>query len=338
MNINDIDTKNKVFIIAEIGNNHEGNFEIAKKMIIKAAESGADAVKFQTFVPENISSGDHSRLKRLNKFKFSFEQFEKLALIARENNIIFFSTPFDIESAKFLNKIQPLFKIASGDNNFYPLIKVVKSFGKPVILSTGCADLENIKKIYSEIKKFDDKNTDTNYLNFAFLHCVSSYPVPVDQANLASIIHLRKHFPNIEIGYSDHTLGIEAAVSSVFAGARIIEKHFTLDKNFSDFRDHNLSADPVDMKNLVQKVREAEKLFGTDNKEIQLCEKEMLTLGRRSIASAYDLPSGTILKYSDFTWIRPGIGFAPGEEQKLIGKKTKKDLKIWQIIKHEDFD
>ena len=124
-------------------------------MIIKAAESGADAVKFQTFVPENISSGDHSRLKRLNKFKFSFEQFEKLALIAK-NNIIF-STPFDIESAKFLNKIQPLFKIASGDNNFYPLIKVVKSFGKPVILSTGCADLENLKKIYSEIKNLMTK-------------------------------------------------------------------------------------------------------------------------------------------------------------------------------------
>jgi len=334
MKIGNINTSKKIFIIAEIGNNHEGNFELAQKMIEQAAAAGVDAVKFQTFIPEHISSGDQARLERLRGFKFSHDQFIKLSIIAKKMGLIFFSTPFDIESAKFLNTIQPVFKIASGDNNFYPLINTVAGFGKPMIVSTGSADLNIIKKVYELIIE-NWKNIELKP-NLAFLHCVSSYPVPDNEANLASIIYLKKHFSNVVIGYSDHTLGVDAAVLSVIAGARIIEKHFTLDKNYSDFRDHHLSADPKEMCLLVERVRKAETMLGIEEKKPQICEKEMNIIGRRSIAAARDLPVGTKLRWSDFTWVRPGNGYSPGEESSLIGRKINRDLKIGQIIQQGD--
>ena len=154
MKIGKIDTDKKVFIVAEIGNNHEGNFTTAKKMIIKAAATGVDAVKFQTFIPDYyVSSEDQSRLNRLRSFQLTFSEFKKLSKIAKKKGVLFFSTPFDIESAKFLNTIQPIFKISSGDNNFYQLIEKVVSFGKPIIVSTGVADTKTIKKIYHKILK-----------------------------------------------------------------------------------------------------------------------------------------------------------------------------------------
>ena len=334
MKIGKIDASKKVFIIAEIGNNHEGNFELAKKMISKAAAAKVDAVKFQTFIPEHISGGDSGRLKRLYRFKFTYNQFKKLASFAKKKKVLFFSTPFDIESAKFLNTIQPVFKIASGDNNFYPLIKKILSFNKPVIISTGSADINLVKTIYKNLKKFK-KNKKFNK-KLAFLHCVSSYPVPYDQANLASITYLKNLFTDMEIGYSDHTLGLDAAVFSVFAGARIIEKHFTLNKNFSNFRDHQLSADPKEMSQLVEKVRKAESMLGLSEKKIQKCEKDMNYYGRRSIAAANDIKIGSKLKLSNLIWIRPGSGFKPGEENMVLNKKVRNNLKFAQILKKKD--
>ena len=337
MKIANINTSKKVFIIAEIGNNHEGNFDLAKKMIIAAAATGVDAVKFQTFIPEHfVSSEDETRLKRLKKFQLSFEEFKELSKIAKNKGLIFFSTPLDLKSAMFLNTIQPIFKISSGDNNFYPLIEKVASFNKPMIISTGVADLEMIKKVYRKISKVWQIKKMKNK-NLAFLHCVGSYPVPIDQANLASIICLKKQFPDIVIGYSDHTVGTEASVLSVLAGARIVEKHFTLDKNYSDFRDHHLSADPKDMKLIVNKIRKIEKIFGKEEKKIQICEKEMKILGRRSIAIAHNLSAGSKLKLTDIAWVRPGKGFFPGQEKKFLGKKICRDLKIGDILKKSDF-
>ena len=336
MKIGNINTKEKVFIIAEIGNNHEGNFELAKQMISQAAVAGADAVKFQTFIPKNlVSNEDQDRLKQLSRFQLSYEQFTELALIAKEKRLIFFSTPFDIESAKFLNTIQPIFKIASGDNNFYPLIDTVASFGKPMIVSTGVADLDLIKKVYDKILKiWASKKED--YPSLALLHCVASYPVPDEQANIASIIYLKKLFPQAVIGYSDHTLGIDAAVLSVIAGARIIEKHFTVDKNYSTFRDHKLSADPKEMRLLVDQVRKAEVMLGIEEKKTQNCEKEMNIAGRRSIAAARKLSIGSTLAWDDLIWVRPGKGFPPGDENRIIGKKIVRELKMGQIIQQND--
>jgi sialic acid synthase SpsE len=332
MKIGKVNTDKKVFIIAEIGNNHEGNFQLAKKMIIKAAATGVDAVKFQTFIPEKyVSNVDQLRIKKLRSFQLNYDQFNKLSLLAKKKGLIFFSTPFDIESAKFLNTIQPVFKIASGDNNFYPLIETVLSFKKPLIISTGASDIGDIEKLYKKIlKNYKLKN------NLAFLHCVSSYPVPNNETNLASISYLKKKFPKVVIGYSDHTLGLDAAVSSVIAGARIVEKHFTLDKNYSDFRDHQLSVDPNEMSSLVKKIRLAETMMGKEEKILHSCEKEMNTMGRRSIAVNRDIAKGQKLKKSDFIMLRPGIGFLPDEEKKLLGRKVNRDIKKFEIISKKD--
>jgi len=331
MKIGKVDTDKKVFIVAEIGNNHEGSFEVAKKMIIKAAAAGVDAVKFQTFIPDLfVSSEDQTRLDRLRSFQLSFNEFNELSKIAKKKGLIFFSTPLDIKSAKFLNTIQPIFKISSGDNNFYQLIDKVISFGKPIIISTGIANIEEIKKIY---KKCSKKNS---YEKLALLHCVSSYPVPTEQTNLASIIYLKKTFPKIVIGYSDHTLGIDAAVFSVMAGARIVEKHFTLDNNYSNFRDHKLSANPEQMRLMVNKIRKAEQMLGKEEKKIQKCENEVKRLGRRSIATARNLKKGHKLSSSDLICVRPGKGFFPSEDKKIIGKRIIRNLKFAQIIKKSD--
>jgi N,N'-diacetyllegionaminate synthase len=336
MKIGKIDTDKKVFIVAEIGNNHEGNFITAKKMIIKAAAAGVDAVKFQTFIPEHfVSCEDQTRLNRLRSFQLSYNQFLELSKIAKKKGLIFFSTPLDIQSAKFLNTIQPIFKISSGDNNFYPLIDTVAKFRKPVIVSTGAADIITVKNVYNKISKIWSSKK-KNIQNLVFLHCVSSYPVPNDQANLASIIYLKKLFPDVVVGYSDHTIGIDAAVLSVIAGARVIEKHFTLDKNFSDFRDHKLSADPEEMRLMVKKIRKVDKMFGKEEKKQQPCEKEMNNVGRRSISVAHNFSKGKKLSKSDLIWVRPGKGFPPGEEKKILGKKTSRDLKIGEIIKKGD--
>ena len=337
MKIGNINTKKKVFIIAEIGNNHEGNFELAKKMINEAAAAGVDAVKFQTFLPEHfVSFKEQSRLNRLRSFQLSYKQFRELSKVAKKKGLIFFSTPLDIESAKFLNSIQPIFKISSGDNNFYPLIDTVAKFGKPIIISTGVADIEAIQKVYHKILKVWSRKK-KSHRNLALLHCVSSYPVPNEQANLASILFLKKMFTDVVIGYSDHTIGINAAVLSVIAGARIVEKHFTLDKNYSDFRDHKLSADPQEMRLMVNKIREVEKIFGKEEKKPQQCEKGMNILARRSIAAVCNLKVGTKLSSSDLTWVRPGKGFSPGEEKKIIGKKIIRDLRMGEILKKSHF-
>ena len=324
--------KNKIFVIAEIGNNHEGNFDVAKLLIEKAAEAGVDAVKFQTIQPKYlVNSDDRERLNKLESFKFEYEQFQKLSLIANDHGLIFFSTPFDIDSALKLNDFQNLFKIASGDNNFYPLIKTISSFKKPTFLSTGLTTIDDLKKIV----EIWTENGDINCLSF--LHCVSSYPVPEQEANLNYITKLKKHFPNIFIGYSDHTIGIDASLYAVILGAQIIEKHFTIDKNFSDFRDHQISSDPKEMKELVDKINNIFNYIGKDISEIQECEKSSLISSRRSIAAKFNLEKNKILTYEDLTWVRPGTGFFPGDEDKLIGKKIKYNIAQGQIFKKEDF-
>ena len=190
-----------------------------------------------------------------------------MALAAQSEGIIFFSTPFDPKSADFLNEIQPVFKIASSDNTHWPFLRQIAHFGKPVILSTGMTTLSEINEMEKVIQTvWNEQNCDPG---LALLHCVSSYPTPAEQANLKAIKTLAKHFPNCVPGYSDHTFGITAALSAVAMGARVIEKHFTLDKNYSDFRDHQLSADPTDLKELVTHIRELEKMLGSGEKTPQ---------------------------------------------------------------------
>lgn len=337
MKINNIDTSNKIFIVAEIGNNHEGQIKSAFKMIDKAKDAGADAVKFQTFIPELFSSNiDKDRFSRLQSFQFSHSQFEELSEYAKEKGIIFFATPLDLKSATFLKKISPIFKIASGDNNFIPLINKILDFKGPLIISTGLLDINDLKRLHNHINKYSKIKYDRN--NLAFLHCVSSYPVPPNQANLKVINTLENNFKNVTIGYSDHTIGPDACIMAASLGARIIEKHFTLDNNFSDFRDHKLSSNPLEFKYMVEKIRANEKLFGDGDKKIQQCEKDLLIVARRSLSSNKDLQKGDILNESHLIWIRPGDGIKIGDEARFLGKKLNTNIKKGEILKPENFD
>ena len=324
--------KNKIFIVAEIGNNHEGNFLTAKKLIVEAAKAKVDAVKFQTFNTELfIDSSEKKRRKILSKFKFNKDEFIKLSELATKLGLIFFSTPFDFKSANFLNSIQPIFKIASGDNNYLELIDYVSSFNKPIIISTGLAELNLLKKLEERIlKKWKNFNTN-KYL--AFLHCVSSYPVPESQANLNAISTLKKKFPKCKVGYSDHLLGVEGCYVAAALGAKIIEKHFTLDKKFSKFRDHQLSADPKELKEMVIKIRRIEKILGNGRIEIQECEKDSLIHSRRSLALSKTVSKNYIIKKKDLIRVRLATGFLKKKE--LVGKKINKNLSIGSLIKNE---
>jgi N,N'-diacetyllegionaminate synthase len=335
MKIGTVDLDRQVLVIAEIGNNHEGNFAVAQEMLGRAAEAGADAVKFQTFIPEHyVSSADPARLERLRRFQLSRDQFAQLARQAADLGVIFFSTPFDIDSAHFLNTVQPVFKIASGDNTFAPLIEAVAGFGKPLIVSTGCADLLLLERVRANVRAIWTRQAVDPGL--AFLHCVASYPVPAAEANLGAVRTLREHFKDCTIGYSDHTLGVQAATYAVAAGARIVEKHFTLDKNYSDFRDHQLSADPADMRQLVDAIREVTILMGSGEKRPQPCEAASVTAIRRSIAAARALPAGRILASTDLTWVRPGTGIAPGNESQVLGGTLRRALAQGDLIQTDD--
>lgn len=318
------DINEKVMIIAEIGNNHEGDFDRAVEMIRRAAESGAHAVKFQTIVPDRlVSVSDTARIDQLSKFQFSYEQFAQLAAEARRQNVIFLSTPFDLDSVEALNPLVPAFKIASSDNDFYPLVEAIAGTGKPVLMSTGLADLTQIKATVGRIKHVWAKNGVGQEM--AVLHCVTSYPTSPQEANIAAVKTLQKEIGGV-VGYSDHTLGIEAALLAVGLGARIIEKHFTLDKNLSDFRDHQLSADPAELRELVEKTERIQTLLGDGTLDPRASESEVIGKVRRSIVAKRDMSAGTAIGHDDISWVRPGGGLAPGNEDKVLGKILSKAL------------
>ncbi len=335
MKIGTLDLENEILLVAEIGNNHEGNYELAEKLIQAAAKAGANAIKFQTIVPERlVSPKEGDRIKQLERFKLSYEQFEKLSRVAKNENVIFLSTPFDIESVQFLNTLVPAFKIASGDNNFFPMIRAIAETGKPIILSTGLADFSQIKKTKEFIEElWHQKGI---HQNLAVLHCVVSYPTPPSEANLLAIRELQKL--NLTVGYSDHTIGIEAAILAVALGARIIEKHFTLDKNYSDFHDHKISINPIEFAQLSKKIKETTNLLGDGVKRLQDAEKKLVEKARRSIVTKHDLAQGSIVRWEDLNWVRPAVGLLPGEEEKVVGKKLKRRLSVGEPILLSDVE
>lgn len=320
MRIGRFDTDRRVMVIAEIGNNHEGDFDLALELIALAARAGADAVKFQTIVPERlVSVGEADRIAQLRRFQFCPEQFAELAERAEREGVLFLSTPFDLDSVSILNPLVPAFKIASGDNTFWPLLDTVARTGKPVILSSGLTGLDEIRASRDRIRAVWRASGVPQEM--AILHCVVSYPTPPEQANLGAIRALAELGETV--GYSDHTLGIDAAVLSVPLGARIIEKHFTISKTRSSFRDHQLSADPADLAELVQRVREAELLLGDGVKRVLPAEAAARTAARRSIVARRGLAAGQVLGWQDLDWVRPGSGLPPGRESELVGGRLR---------------
>jgi sialic acid synthase SpsE len=328
--------KDDVFVIAEIGNNHEGSFDLAQRMICLAAAAGANAVKFQTYITELfISKKNLDRFNRLKQFELSFAEFEKLSEVANNEGIIFLSTPFDLESAAFLNTIVPAFKVASGDNTFLPLLKEIAGYGKPIILSTGLLEIAQIEEtklfIENQWKALDRAS------QLYLLHCVTSYPVNPGDAKLSAITTMQKAFGDI-IGYSDHTIGLDAAVYATVLGAKIIEKHFTIDKHYSDFRDHQLSADASDMKLLVTRIRQAREILGTNMQILPANTQEMSGAVRRTIVAKHSINEGHVLQKNDLNFVRPLFGLPAENYNDVLGKKTRKLIQAGEAILLEFLD
>ncbi len=326
---------NGVFIIAEVGNNHEGDFQLARDMVGLAAEAGVDAVKFQTIVPERfVNRTDEPRFSTLKKFQFSYDQFTELSKLAHDAGIKFISTPFDLESAAFLGTICDAIKIASSDNTFYALIEAAAKTAKPMIISTGLANESEVRSAVTSVAKIWGDSHDP--ADLGLLHCVSNYPTTPENANIGAVSSLKAAFPERTVGYSDHTIGIDAARLAVGAGANIIEKHFTIANDHSEFRDHQLSADPKTMKQLVETVREMSVLMGSGKIEMSACEAEIAPQIRRSIVAAKHLDSGHCVTHDDLLWTRPGTGLAPGHEHDIVGKKLKAPMAEGDPFKHDN--
>lgn len=325
----------KVFIIAEAGVNHNGSLDLAKKLVDKALEAGVDCIKFQTFKSENLVSmsaqmaeyqkenlgKDESQYKMLKELEISFEEFKELKKYCEEKNIMFLSTPFDLESCDFLNDLDmKIFKIPSGEITNLPYLRKINSFGKKVILSTGMANLNEIQDALNVLKDCD----------VSLLHCTTEYPCPYDNVNLNAIDTLKKEF-KLEVGYSDHTQGIEVPIAAVAKGATIIEKHFTLDRNMEG-PDHKASLEPNELKQMVTSIRNIEKAFGNGVKEPQESEKKNIEIARKSIVAKINIKKGEIFTENNLTTKRPGSGISPMKWDCIIGKTATKDYQEDELI------
>ena len=319
---------NKPLLIAEIGNNHEGSFKRAKKLIDLAKQAGADAVKFQTINPEKFHHQDEKKqLKKYHKFKLSDHQFQKLSSYSKKKNLLFISTPFDLKSARFLRGIVDIIKISSGDNNFIPLIDICIKFKKPTIISTGLLTEKEIYKLYNYLKdKIDIKK-------LCFLHCVASYPVDPKDANISFIKRLKKKLPNIVIGYSDHTVGPYASILASSIGSMVIEKHFTDDKNFSNFRDHFLSADKEEL-TLISQFLKNQNIYLGKGKKVKLEKEEKKNYNnlRRSIYATKNIKKNEILNENNISILRPFKKNNIKNYKKIVNKKSKKNYLSGELI------
>ncbi len=321
-------------LIAEIGNNHEGDSKLALELASAAAESGADVVKVQLIDPERlVNISQTQRIEQLTRFRLPMQTFEEMAQVVRSKGALFMASALDVDS---LDAVAPLLdgvKIASGDLDFHPLLIKAASYGKPIILSTGMSTLAEIKTSIDVIASSLNAGLLADQL--ALLHCVSLYPASLVDANLKAIQTLRETF-NLMVGYSDHTLGIESAIAALGLGARIVEKHFTLDKTRTTFRDHALSADPVDMRRLADVMHQYDAMLGSGDKNISEAEGQMAIAARRSIVAARDLPAGTKLTANDLDCIRPRNGLSPIMVSRLIGKTLIKSLTRHDLVLDDD--
>jgi N,N'-diacetyllegionaminate synthase len=333
MKIGPVDIDRDVLVVAEIGNNHEGDLAVAEELISLAAKAGAQAVKFQTIRPEDlVAPNQEARLAQLRRICLPAEAHQRLATRAEREGVMFLSTPFYLGAVDLLDPLVPAFKIASGDNNFIPLLRRVAETGKPILLSTGMADMTTITASVRELERLYQERRQA--LPLVLMHCVSAYPTSAEEANVKAITTLSTlgHC----VGYSDHTLGTQACIMAVALGARVLEKHFTISKNHSDFRDHKLSADPEELRILVERVREANAMLGDGEKRIM--KDEQAVAAKRSIAAARDLPAGHRLTERDLAWLRPADGLAPGNEALLLGRPLRKAVEAGERLLPDNLD
>ncbi len=324
----------KVFVIAEAGVNHNGSLELAKKLVNVAVNAGADAVKFQTFKAENVvskqapkaeyqkktTSAKETQLEMIKKLELSFENFKELKDYCDKKGIMFMSTPFDIDSARFLKELGlEIFKIPSGEITNYPLLKEIGSYKKRVILSTGMADLGEIEDALDVLIESGTKRE-----NITVLQCNTEYPTPFEDVNLKAMLTIKEAF-KVNVGYSDHTPGIEVPIAAVAMGATVVEKHFTFDKNLPG-PDHKASLEPDELKEMVKAIRNIEKALGNGIKKPSKSEKKNIPIARKSIVAKRDIKRGEIFTEENLTTKRPGTGISPMRWKEIIGKKALKDI------------
>jgi N,N'-diacetyllegionaminate synthase len=334
-----IGSGSKVFVIAEIGINHNGSVSQAEKLVDAAAESGADAVKFQSFRVDRLMipswdrhgqqmGGGESAYQMLRRCELSWEDQEKLKRRADECGLMFLSTPFDEESADFLDSLGvPAFKIASADITHVPLLRHVASKGKPILLSTGMSFLSEVADAIWNLRSAGAKE-------ILLMHCVSVYPASPQHMNLRVLQTLQSYF-ELSVGLSDHSEGILLSLVAVALGAVLIEKHFTLDKT-APGPDHKASMDPADLKLLVANLREVEASLGDGRKKPSDAEEEIRLFGRRSIVAAVDIRAQETIARWMLAFKRPGSGLEPRYWERVIGMTARRNIGKDTILQWDD--
>lgn len=338
----------QVLIIAEAGVNHNGDLDQAEKLIKVAADAGADFVKFQTFQvdkitskkakraeyqSENISNQGDSQYEMLKSLELNGEDHQFLIKKCLEYDIGFLSTPFDIDSINYLDELGlSFFKSPSGEITNYPFLRELGKMGKPVILSTGMATMQEVKEAVRVLKEFGLKKE-----QITILHCNTEYPTPMEDVNLKAMNTIAEEL-GVKVGYSDHTLGIEVPIAAVARGAKVIEKHFTLDRDLPG-PDHRASLEPDEFNLMVKAIKNVEKaLSGDGKKRPSQSEKKNIDIARKSIHLAKEVKKGQILEEHQLIPLRPGDGISPMKWNEIVGRKVNKDLPAEIKLKHDHFE
>jgi N,N'-diacetyllegionaminate synthase len=333
-----------VFVIAEIGVNHNGDLAMARSLIDVAVDAGADAVKFQTFQAERIATAEapkadyqiratgnaETQLDMLRKLELSADAHRELQAYCHDRDITFLSTPFDEQAADFLDELGVLaFKISSGDVTNSPLLRHIALKGKPVILSTGMSTIEEVIEAISVLRSSGREDV-------ILLHCVSNYPAKPEEVNLRAMQTMRSAF-DVPVGFSDHTQGIEIALAAVALGACVIEKHFTLDRNLPG-PDHRASLEPAELKTLLRSIRKVESALGNGKKAPTASELETAKVARRSLVAARDIPAGSLLKRDMITLKRPGTGLSPARMDNVLGRRALQNITCGSLLNLDMFE
>ena len=327
----------KVLIIAEAGVNHNGDINLARQLVDKAKEADADIIKFQTFKLDSIVSkfaemADYqkdnigiveSQKEMLKKITLPYEAFLELYKYCNKKEIQFLSTPFDIGSIHFLNDMVPFWKIPSGEVTNYPYLVEIAKTGKPVIMSTGMCELQEIDEAIKVLKT-------NGTSDITLLHCNTQYPTPYKDVNLRAMETLRNRY-KVKVGYSDHTKGIEVPIAAVALGAEVIEKHFTLDKKLPG-PDHKASLEPNELAAMVSSIRNIEETLGSPIKIVSDSERENIAIARKSIVAAKNIKKGEVLTIDNLTTKRPGTGISPMRWNDVLGSKAIRDFVEDEVI------
>lgn len=330
---------NRTLIIAEAGVNHNGDINLAKKLVDAAADAGVDYVKFQTFKAENLvlkkakkadyqvtnTGNSDSQFDMLKSLELTYENHDILIDYCESKHVKFLSTAFDFESIEFLKNKLDFYKIPSGEITNLPYLEKVAKLGLSIVMSTGMANMQEVKDALAVLitNGIDKKN-------ITILHCNTEYPTPMKDVNLTAMLSIEKEL-GVKIGYSDHTLGIEIPIAAVALGAKVIEKHFTLDRNMEG-PDHRASLEPAELKAMVTGIRNIEIALGNGIKQPSESEGKNLVVARKSIVAISDIKQGDTLTEENIGVKRPGTGISPMNWHKIIGTKAGKDYQEDELL------